>query len=68
MYIDGMADKILLNDYVLESLMLDADKLRSIDTVKNKILTVTDVSEQEELSKAIDPVLSGGYLTVSRWD
>lgn len=62
MYIDGMADKILLNDYVLESLMLDADKLRSIDTVKNKILTVTDVSEQEELSKAIDPVLSGDTL------
>ncbi|MCR1935614.1 spore germination protein [Clostridium tepidum] len=62
MYIDGMADKILLNDYVLESLMLDADKLNSIDNVKNKILTVTDVSEQEELSKAINLVLSGDTL------
>ncbi len=46
-YIDGMADKILLNDYVLESLMLEADKVSSIDNIKNKILTVTDVSEQE---------------------
>ncbi|MCW6074707.1 spore germination protein [Clostridium sporogenes] len=58
-YIDGMADKILLNDYVLESLMLEADKFSSIDNIKNKILTVTDVSEQEKLSKAIDLVLSG---------
>lgn len=58
-YIDGMADKILLNDYVLESLMLEADKFSSIDNIKNKILTVTDVSEQEKLSKAMDLVLSG---------
>ncbi len=61
-YIDGMADKILLNDYVLESLMLEADKFGSIDNIKNKILTVTDVSEQEKLSKAIDLVLSGDTL------
>ncbi|EKO1913488.1 spore germination protein [Clostridium botulinum] len=61
-YIDGMADKNLLNNYVLESLMLDADKLSNINNIKNKILTVTDVSEQEELSKAIDLVLSGDTL------
>lgn len=61
-YIDGMADKILLNDYVLESLMLEADKVSSIDNIKNKILTVTDVSEQEKLSKAIDLILSGDTL------
>lgn len=61
-YIDGMANKILLNDYVLESLMLEADKFGSIDNIKNKILTVTDVSEQEKLSKAIDLVLSGDTL------
>ncbi|MGO5073636.1 spore germination protein [Clostridium sporogenes] len=61
-YIDGMADKNLLNDYVLESLMLEAHKLNSIDNIKNKILTVTDLSEQEKLSKAIDLVLSGETL------
>ncbi|MDU4599265.1 MAG: spore germination protein, partial [Clostridium sporogenes] len=61
-YIDGMADKNLLNDYVLESLMLEAHKLNSIDNIKNKILTVTDLSEQEKLSKGIDLVLSGETL------
>ncbi|WP_251861585.1 spore germination protein [Clostridium sp. Marseille-Q2269] len=62
MYIDGMADKNLLNNYVMESLMLEADKSTNIKDIKNKILTVTDVSEQEKLSKAIDLILSGDTL------
>ncbi len=38
MYIDGMADKDLLNDYVLESLMLESEKLGNISDIKNRIL------------------------------
>ncbi|MBY6952598.1 spore germination protein [Clostridium botulinum] len=37
MYIDGMADKDLLNDYVLESLMLESEKLGNISDIKNRI-------------------------------
>lgn len=65
MYIDGMADKILLNDYVLESLMIqskDVENLDNIEDIKNNILTVTDLTEIKEFNKGVNSMLSGDTL------
>ncbi|MEA4825496.1 MAG: spore germination protein [Clostridium sp.] len=61
-YVDGMADKILLDDYVLESLMQEGDPIKSVYDVKDKILTVSDIKEVEKLSEGIKAMLSGDTL------
>jgi spore germination protein len=61
-YIDGMADKILLDDYVLESLMRDYDRIYNLDQVKDRLLTVTDLRELEKLDEGINAMLSGDTL------
>ena len=62
MYIDGMGDKILLNDFILETLMIEKDEIKGIRDIKDKILTVTDIREENNLSKAINSVLSGDTI------
>ncbi|MEW9094485.1 MAG: spore germination protein [Clostridiaceae bacterium] len=61
MYIDGMGDKVLLNNFVLETLMFNWKEL-GIEEIKDKILTVTDLKELEKLSKGINGVLSGDTM------
>lgn len=58
-YIDGMADKILINDYVLESLMQDEKPIKHFDDIKDRILTVSDIKEIDSLADGIKAVLSG---------
>lgn len=58
-YIDGMADKKLLDDYVMESLMLHGDRVRSKEEITNTILTVTDLKEEEKMDSALKAMLSG---------
>ncbi|GAA0728323.1 spore germination protein [Clostridium malenominatum] len=60
-YVDGMGDRTLLNNFVLESLMLHKREL-DIEDIKDKLLTVSDLREVEKLSEAIDAVLSGDTL------
>jgi spore germination protein len=61
-YIDGMADKILINNFVLESLMLKSERVENVMQIKDKILTVTDVKEVMKLSDAVDSMLSGDTM------
>lgn len=61
-YIDGMADKKLLDDYVLESLMGCEEPIKSIYEIKEKILTVSDMREVKKLSEGINAMLSGDTL------
>jgi spore germination protein len=61
-YIDGMSDKVLLNDYVMESLMLDYEKIKTIDSLKDRLLTVTDLREIEKLDQGVVAILSGEAL------
>ncbi|WP_125153325.1 spore germination protein [Clostridium rectalis] len=63
-YIDGMGDKILLDDYVLQSLMLSKKKITNAKEIKDRILTVSDVTEIEKLSEGINAVLSGDTLMI----
>jgi spore germination protein len=61
-YVDGMADKKLLNDYVLEPLMKDGDELGGIEEMMDRILAVSEVKENEKLNEGIKAMLSGDTL------
>jgi spore germination protein len=61
-YIDGMADKNLINNFVLESLMLEGEKIENVMQIKDKILTVSDMREVLKLSEAVDAMLSGDAM------
>lgn len=63
-YIDGMGDKNLLNDYILESTMLDLNEcnIASSKDIKDRLLTVTDIKEVSKLSEAIDAVMTGDTM------
>ncbi|WP_392486195.1 spore germination protein [Haloimpatiens sp. FM7315] len=61
-YIDGMADKILLDDYVLESLMDKDEEDINVNNIKDRLLTISDLREVDKLSKGIDGFLSGDTL------
>lgn len=61
-YVDGMGDKILLDDYVLENVMLKGYSITDVNEIKDRILTVTDVREVKKLSEGINAMLSGDTL------
>ena len=61
-YIDGMADKLLLDHYVLEPLMLASKKIDSVEEIKDNVLAVTDMHEVKKLSEGVNSALSGDTL------
>jgi len=61
-YIDGMADKLLLDRYVLEPLMLCSKGIENVEQIKDNILEVTDMREVKELSEGVNAALSGDTL------
>jgi len=61
-YIDGMADKLLLDDYVLESLMLASKGIEKAEQIKDNILSVSDMREVKKLSEGVNAALSGETL------
>lgn len=61
-YIDGMGDKLLLDNFVLESLMLDGKYVVDLKDIKDRILTVSDIKENDKLSNGINAVLSGDTI------
>ncbi len=61
-YIDGMADKLLLDHYVLEPLMLCSRGIEKTEQIKDNILLVTDMHEVKKLSEGVNSALSGDTL------
>lgn len=65
-YIDGMSDKILLDDYVLENLMYPNEGIKDIkygaEEIKSKMLTVSDVKSVAKFSECINLMMSGETL------
>lgn len=61
-YIDGMADKILLDEFVMQPLMENNEEIKDVDEIKEKILTVSDMREVKKLPEGIDAMLSGDTL------
>lgn len=61
-YVEGLADKILLNDFVMETLMIFGDRPQNIEDIKDTLLTVTDIREEKILEAAINSLLSGDSI------
>lgn len=61
-YIDGMGDKILINDYVLESLMIDGKYVEDPGDIKDRLLTVSDVKAVDKLCDAVNLMLTGDTM------
>lgn len=61
-YIDGMANRDLINDFILKSFMYKGDSVKNTNEIKNNILTVSDLIEVESMRKGIDSMLSGDTL------
>lgn len=61
-YVDGMGDKVLLDDYVLENVMLKGYSITDVSEIKDRILAVTDLREIEKLSEGITAMLSGDTI------
>lgn len=61
-YIDGMADKILIDDYVLETLMAKQNEPKDVNEIVERILTVSEVKDEDKLSKGLKALLSGDSL------
>ncbi|SCN23850.1 Spore germination protein B1 [Clostridium sp. N3C] len=58
-YVEGLADNKLLNDFVMETLMIFGDRVQSIEDIKDTLITVTDIKEEKKLDSAIKALLSG---------
>ncbi|SHI72311.1 spore germination protein [Geosporobacter subterraneus DSM 17957] len=77
-FIDGLADKDLLNESVLKSLMLlsrmaelDLHSLREkvYEVIRDAALSVSDMREVEEINEAVDNILSGETLLIfDNWE
>lgn len=72
-YIDGMADKDLLNDYVLKNLMVSSRitppnakviKKELSNILKDKTLTVTEMKEVETIEQGVLDILSGDTVLI----
>ncbi|MFL0267170.1 spore germination protein [Candidatus Clostridium radicumherbarum] len=61
-YIDGMADKFILDNFVLESVMLKSERVENVMQIKDKILTVSDMKQVMKLSEGLNAVLSGDSI------
>lgn len=58
-YVEGLADKTLLNDFVMETLMIFGDRPHKIEDIKDTLITVTDINEEKKMESAVNSVLSG---------
>ena len=61
-YIDGMIDKYLLDDYLLRSVMRYEINIKDVHEIKDRLLTVSDIKEVTDLSQGVNSVLSGDTL------
>lgn len=61
-YIDGMADKALLDDFTMEPLMGSGDSIKDVKEFKDNILAMTDLTEIKKLSDGINAALGGDTL------
>ncbi len=61
-YIDGMADKILLDDYVIEPLMEMAGEITDPMELKARVIAASDMREVKSLKDGLTAVLSGETL------
>lgn len=62
MYVDGMADKNLIDHFLLEPLMRFNGRALDITIVKERIADVSEIAEKSKLSEGIIGALSGDTM------
>ncbi len=77
-YVDGLADKDLLNENVLKSLMLlsraadmevHALRQKIYEVIRDGTISVSDLKEVEDINEAVDAILSGEtVLILDKWE
>lgn len=60
-YIDGMTDKVLIDDFVIKNLML-AEKSLDVDGIIENVMALSDLRKIKKLKDGIDGVLAGEAL------
>lgn len=60
-YIDGMADKVLLSD-LMRGLMTRARYVNHTDGIMDKLISISDVKDLKDFKQGIDLILSGDTL------
>lgn len=62
-YIDGMADKITINDYILRQLMAEQknteSKHLSVDYICDNLLTINQINKEKEFDQTVRQILNG---------
>ena len=61
-YIDGMADKLLLDEHILKISMLIGSSIETPEEVKDNFISVTDLREAKGMADGIKSILSGDTL------
>ncbi|MDK2917785.1 MAG: spore germination protein [Candidatus Petromonas sp.] len=77
-YAEGLADKNLVNEYVLKNLMIlarmtdpDVNTIREkvYDLIKDGVLSVSDLKEIEDINLVVDNILTGEtVLLIDKWN
>ncbi|WIF96005.1 spore germination protein [Caminicella sporogenes] len=77
-YVEGLADKNLVNEYVLKNLMVlsritkpDANIMREkiYELIKDGVLSVSDLKEIDDINLVVDNILTGEtVLIIDKWD
>lgn len=62
LYIDGMGDKLLLDNFVLYPLMKGGIDVDSLSKVKEQLISVSDLREVSDLDEAVKAMLSGDTM------
>ncbi|HAG43010.1 MAG TPA: spore germination protein, partial [Clostridium sp.] len=62
-YIDGMSEKNLLNEYLMGPLMTGDIKIQSPNEIKDKLITISDMKEIYKLSDGVNIVLAGETIS-----
>ncbi|AWZ49331.1 spore germination protein [Clostridiaceae bacterium 14S0207] len=61
-YIDGMADKLLLDKYVIEPMMQCLKEIKNARELKDRIIEVSDIKEVDKMAQGVQSMLSGDTL------
>lgn len=65
-YIDSMADRNLINDFIIENFMYEVKKsdehVKDIEYIENRLISASDIKKIEKLSEGIDAFLAGETL------
>lgn len=61
-YIDGMADKLLLDKYVIEPMMQCLKEIKDVQKLKDRIIEVSDIKEVDKMAQGVQSMLSGDTL------